>query len=204
MTYLVAHPAIVLARLGEHCVLVGLSLVIACLIAFPLGIAAARSRRFGDVILATLGVIYTIPSLALLAVLVPWLGLGAPTAIVALVIYAQMLLVRNIVAGLRGVDPALVEAATGLGLTSIQRLARVELPAAVPAIVAGLRVTTVSLVALATVASYIHAGGLGDLVFEGIHHDDPQMIVAGSVAAAALAFAADAALARLERTVRPA
>jgi osmoprotectant transport system permease protein len=202
MTYLITHPQLVATLTGEHIVLVAISLTIGLAIALPLGTFAAGSRRLGDFIVGTLGVAYTIPSLALLAFLVPVFGLGAPTAIIALVLYAQMILVRNIVAGLRGVDPALIEAATGLGLTRVQRLVRVEVPSAMPAIIGGVRIATVSLVALATVASYIHAGGLGDLVFEGLHRNDPQRVIAGSVCAAALALIADALLARAERIVR--
>jgi osmoprotectant transport system permease protein len=149
-----------------------------------------------------LGVIYTIPSLALLAFLVRVFGLGTLSAIIALVAYAQMILVRNIAAGLRAVDRAQLDAADGLGFTRRQRLLRVELPQALPTIVAGIRIATVSLIGVATVASYIHAGGLGDLLFEGIHQDYPQKIVAGSVAAAALAIAADLLLRRAERLVR--
>ncbi|MFN2459188.1 MAG: ABC transporter permease [Candidatus Velthaea sp.] len=202
MTYLVQHPAVVAARFGEHLVLTFASLAIALAIALPLGVLAARSPRAGGVTLAVLGVIYTIPSLALLAFLVRLMGLGTWTAIVALVAYAQMILVRNVAAGLRGVDPAQLDAATGLGFTPLQLLVRIEFPQALPVMVGGVRIATVSLIAVATVASFIHAGGLGDLLFDGIHQDDAQKIVAGSIASAALAIAADALLARAERLVR--
>lgn len=202
MSYLAHHPEAVAARLGEHLVLTFLSLGIALVIALPLGVVVARSRRFGALTLGVLGVIYTIPSLALLAFLVRLFGLGTPTAVVALVAYAQMILVRNVAAGLRSVDPAQVDAARGLGFTPLQRLVRIEFPQALPVIVGGIRIATVSLIAVATVASYIHAGGLGDLLFDGIHQDDPQKIVAGSVAAAALAIVADVALHRIELAVR--
>ena len=121
---------------------------------------------------------------------------------IALVIYAQMVLVRGVVAGLRGVDPALVDAARGLGLTPRQTLLRVEFPAALPVVLGGVRVATVSLVALATVAAWINAGGLGVLLFEGIGTNNPQKIVAGALAAALLAIAADAGLRGAERAVR--
>ncbi|GAC1403175.1 MAG: hypothetical protein NVSMB64_04370 [Candidatus Velthaea sp.] len=202
MNYLFRHPAFVAAKIGEHLVLTFGSLAIALLIALPLGVLVARSRRFGGLTLGILGVLYTIPSLALLAFLVRIFGLGTLTAIVALVTYAQMILVRNIAAGLRAIDPAQLDAAQGLGFTPLQRLLRVELPQALPAIIAGIRVATVSLIAVATVASFIHAGGLGDLLFEGIHQDDPQKIVAGSIAAGLLAICADALLHRAERLVR--
>ncbi len=199
MSYLLAHPDIVLARLGEHVALVATALAIALAIALPLGVLVARKPRAGSVAMAVLSAIYTIPSLALLAILVAAFGLGTPTAIVALVAYAQMLLVRNVAEGLRGVSPAAVDAARGLGFTSLQSLVRVELPLALPAIVGGVRIATVSLISIATVAAWIDAGGLGTLVFEGLHQDDPAKIVAGSLAAVALALAADLALRAVER-----
>ena len=202
MTYLFAHSSRVGGLVGQHVVLVGVSLAIALLIAVPLGVLATRNARAGGVILAVTGTIYTIPSLALLALLVAAIGLGPVTAIVALVAYAQMILVRGVVAGLGGVDAALVDAARGLGLTARQTLLRVEFPAALPVILGGVRVATVSLIALATVAAWINAGGLGVLLFEGIGTDNPDKIVAGALAAAALAIAADLLLRGAERAVR--
>ena len=202
MTYLLAHPERVASLLGQHVVLVAISLAVALVIALPLGVLAARNARAAAVILGVTGVIYTIPSLALLALLVAAIGLGQLTAIVALVAYAQMILVRGVVAGLRGVDPALVDAATGLGFTRRQTLLRVEFPAALPVVLGGVRVATVSLVALATVAAWINAGGLGVLLFEGINSDNPSKIFAGALAAAMLAIVADLALRAAERAVR--
>jgi osmoprotectant transport system permease protein len=202
MTYLFAHASRVAGLLGQHLVLVGVALAVALAIAVPLGVLATRNARAGAVILAITGTIYTIPSLALLALLVAAIGLGPLTAIIALVAYAQMILVRGVIAGLRGVDAALVEAARGLGLTARQTLLRVEFPAALPVILGGVRVATVSLVALATVAAWINAGGLGVLLFEGISSDNPDKIVAGALAAAALAIAADLLLRGAERAAR--
>jgi osmoprotectant transport system permease protein len=202
MTYLFAHLARVADLLGQHVVLVGVALIVALVIAVPLGVLATRNTRAGAVILGVTGVIYTIPSLALLAVLVTALGLGQTTAIVALVAYAQMILVRGVVAGLRGVDVALIDAARGIGFTPRQTLWRVEFPSALPVMLGGVRVATVSLVALATVAAWINAGGLGVLLFEGISTNNPDKIVAGALAAAALAIIADVALRGAERAVR--
>ena len=198
MIYLVAHAARVSALLGQHVVLVAVSLAIALVIALPLGTTAARHPRAGTLILATAGILYTIPSLALVAAI----GLGPSTAIVALVVYAQMILIRAVVAGLRGVDPALVDAARGMGLSARQTLLRVEFPAALPVMLAGVRVAAVTLVALATVAAWIDAGGLGVLLFEGILTQNDDKIVAGALAAAALAIVADLALRGCERAVR--
>lgn len=199
MNYLLLHPATVGARLGEHVVLVAVALAIALAVALPLGVLAARRPHTGAVVLGALGAIYTIPSLALLAILVALFGLGAPTAIVALVVYAQMILVRNIAAGLRGVAPAALDAADGLGYTPLQRLVQIEFPLALPAILGGVRIATVSLIAIATVAAWIDAGGLGALVFEGLHQNNPDKIVAGSLAAIALALGAELTLRALER-----
>ena len=199
MSFILAHPAIVAARLGEHVLLVVVSLAIALAIALPLGVLVARKPRAGGITLAILSAIYTIPSLALLAILVAVFGLGTPTAIVALVAYAQMLLVRNVAEGLRGVSPAAIDAARGLGVAPLAQLLRIELPLALPAIVGGIRIATVSLISIATVAAWIDAGGLGTLVFEGLHQDDPAKIVAGSLAAVVLALAADALLRLAER-----
>jgi osmoprotectant transport system permease protein len=199
MDYILRHPAIVGADLLQHLVLVVVSLAIALAIALPLGVLVARKPRAGAITIGVLSAIYTIPSLALLAILVAIFGLGTPTAIVALVAYAQMLLVRNIAEGLQGVSPAAVDAARGLGFTPLAQLLRVELPLALPAIVAGVRIATVSLISIATVAAWIDAGGLGTLIFEGLHQDDPPKIIAGSLAAVLLAVIADVALRAVER-----
>ena len=201
MNFIFNHPAIVATRFGEHLLLTFVSLAIALAIAFPLGVYAARRPRAGAITLGILNAIYTIPSLALLAILVAIFGLGMPTAVVALVAYAQMILVRNVAEGLRGVSPAALDAADGLGFTARERLLRIEIPLALPAIVGGIRIATVSLIGIATIAAWIDAGGLGTLVFEGLHQDDPNKIVAGSLAAVVLALAADAVLRVVERAV---
>jgi len=200
--YLVLHPTLVGGLLLQHLSLTFVSLGIALVIALPLGILATRRPRAGTAILAVLGAIYTIPSLALLALLVPLLGLGFTTAVTALVAYAQMILVRNVVAGLRSVDPAQREAAIGLGMTDAQTLFRIELPLAFPVILGGIRIALVSLIALASIAAWINAGGLGTLLFEGIQQDNPQKIIAGSIAAGGLAICADLILRALEQASR--
>ena len=199
MTYLQSHPGRVLALLGAHLELVALAIVVALAIALPLGIAATRSKRVSPLLLGTLGAIYTIPSLALLALLVQAVGLGPLPIFIALVAYAQFMLVRNVVAGIEGVDPAIVDAARGLGMSSRQSLFRVELPLAAPVILGGVRIAAIAMVALATLGGYVGAGGLGTLIFTGlaIHHNDE--IVAGSIAVSALAIGIDLALRIVER-----
>jgi osmoprotectant transport system permease protein len=202
MTYLLEHPALVGGLLLEHLSLTFTSLAIAIAIALPLGILVTRSDRIAGPVMGILGAIYTIPSLALLALLVPLEGLGFTTAVTALVAYAQMILVRNIAAGLRAVDPAQRDAARGLGMTAAQTFLRVEFPLALPVMLGGVRVALVSLIAIASIAAWINAGGLGTLLFQGIQQDNPQKIVAGSLAAGLLAICADLALRAIENAAR--
>jgi len=202
VSWLAGHPGELLALLGQHLALVGAALAAALALALPLGYWAAHRPALIQPIYGLFGAIYTIPSLALLALLVPVLGLGFWTAVVALAAYAQMILIRNTVEGFRGIAPAQIDAAAGLGMTRAQQLWRVELPLALPVLVGGVRIATVSLIAIASVAAWINAGGLGVLFFDGIHRNDVQKIVAGSVASAALAAIADTLLRGLERVVR--
>jgi osmoprotectant transport system permease protein len=183
----------------QHLELVAIAIAIASLIALPLGTLAARNDRVRGPLLAVLGAIYTLPSLALFGYLVPYFGLGLVTTEIALVAYAQMILVRNVTLGISGVPAPMREAALGLGMTSWQTYWRVEIPQALPVIVGGVRLATVATVSIATLAGKIDAGGLGALLFAGLDNDDPNRIVAGSVAAAALAIGADLALRGVER-----
>jgi len=199
VSYLIRHPLLVAHLTLQHLEIVGTSLFIALVFAIPIGIFAARRRRAAGPLLALLSIIYTIPSLALFALLIPLLGLGFWTAVAGLAAYAQMILVRNTSAALVGVDPAVVEAARGMGMSDAQVLWQVQRPLAMPVFVAGVRVATVSLIGIATIAAWINAGGLGVLVLDGIEHDYAAKAVAGALAAVALAFAADYVLRHLER-----
>ena len=201
MSFVLRHSGEIAWRTAEHVELVLIALVIACAIALPLGIYVARHRRLGDLLLGGLNVIYTIPSLALLALLVPLFGIGTTTALIALVAYALMILVRNVVAGIRGVPFALVDAARGLGMSPRQTLWRVEIPQALPIMLGGARLATITLIALATLASWVNAGGLGTLVLYGLQHDDPARALVGSAIAALLAIVSDTFLRALERRV---
>lgn len=202
MSYVLAHPGDVAWRLLEHLELTFGALAIALFIALPLGILAARDPRAKAVILSLFGTIYTLPSLAVFALLIPVFGLGYLTAVVALVAYAQMILVRNVAIGLEGVPAGMREAARGLGMSWAQSLWRVEFPQALPVVVGGIRIATISLIAIANLAAWINAGGLGVLLFAGIQRDEPDKIIAGSVASALLAIAADVTLRALERRAR--
>jgi osmoprotectant transport system permease protein len=149
-------------------------------------------------VLGVLGVLYTIPSLSLLVLLIPLLRLGYWPALVTLVAYAQLVLVRSVVVGISGVDPSVTEAARGMGMSGWQRLAQVELPLALPVMLAGLRVATLSTIAIATVAAFVNAGGLGTLLFDGVRSSNGDKIVAGALAVSLLAVAANLLLRRAE------
>lgn len=183
----------------QHLTLTLTALAISLALAVPLGILVARWRRGGDIILGMLGVLYTIPSLALLVLLIPFTGLGADTAVIVLVVYAQLVLVRNIAVGLRGVEPAVREAARGMGLNWWQQLLKVELPLALPVILAGVRVATLSIIAIATVAALVNAGGMGRLLFDGVTQSNRAKLYVGALGVGLLAISADQLLRLLER-----
>ncbi len=201
LDYLFEHWRRVLELAIDHLVLAGSVIAIALVIAVPLGVLTARIRPLTLPVFGLLSALYTVPSLAFLALLIPSVGIGRRNALVVLTAYAQIFLVRNIVAGLRGVDPATLEAARGLGLTPWQVFRQVRWPLALPVITAGVRTAFVTTISLATVAAWIGAGGLGTLLFTGLargKHGSSQ-ILAGTVAITALAILADLILRLLER-----
>jgi osmoprotectant transport system permease protein len=205
LDFLSAHRAEFLGLLLQHVVLVGASTAAAIVIGVPVGILAARRPRLGAPVVWLANVVQTIPSLAMFGFLLPLPlvgGLGARVAIVVLILYALLPIIRTTVAGIRGVDRALVEAGTALGMTPRQLLWRVELPLAVPGIVAGIRVAAVIGVGTATIAAAVGAGGLGEYIFRGLSMVDPTVILAGAVPAACLALAVDGALLLGERSLK--
>ncbi len=199
MTYLTAHLERVAALALEHLELVSAALAVALVLAVPLGLWAARRQDIAPWLLGVLGAIYTIPSLALLAVLVQWFGLGFTPIFIALVVYAQFMLARNVAAGITGVDRAQVDAAKGLGMSAFQVLRGIEFPQALPVVIGGVRIAAVAMISIATLGGYVGGVGLGVLIFNGLTLHQPQMIVAGSLAACALAVTVDGALRLAER-----
>lgn len=199
--YIINNPNVLLQLTWQQIGITLISLGIALIIALPLGVLIARFERLRGPVLGVLSVIYTIPSLALLVLLLPFTGLGAQTAIIALVAYAQIVLVRNTLLGLTSIDPAISEAARGMGMSNWQRLMRVELPLALPLIIAGVRIATLSIIGIGTIAAFISAGGLGTLLFQGVQTGQSNKIVAGSFAVALLAFIANQLLRAVERWV---
>jgi osmoprotectant transport system permease protein len=190
----------------EHLWLVGISTLIAVLIGIPLGILITRWPALNKPILGSANVIQTVPSLALFGFLLPapWFGERADRmAILALTLYALLPLIRNTYAGIKGVDPAVVEAGRGMGMTDRQLLFQVQLPLALGVIIAGIRVATVISVGLATIAAAIGAGGLGEYIFRGLAMVSNQVILAGAIPAAILALLADVGFGLLEKSLAP-
>jgi len=190
----------------EHIWLVGISILLAVAVGIPLGILITRWPAANKPVLGTANIIQTIPSLALFGFLLPapWIGARADRlAIFALTLYALLPLIRNTYAGIRAVDPAIVEAGRGMGLTDRQLLFQVELPLALGVIIAGIRVATVLLIGLATIAAAIGAGGLGEYIFRGLAMVNNAVILAGAIPAAAMALLADASLGWLQRRLTP-
>ncbi len=186
----------------EHLWLTGFAMLFAIAIAVPTGIALTRSPRWARPVIGAANILQTIPSLALFGFLLPlpWLGeRAARVAIVALTAYALLPILRNTYAGIQGIDPSVIFVARALGLTSTQRLFKVELPLAASFILAGIRTATVTCVGIATIAAAVGAGGLGELIFRGVASVDNRLILAGAIPAAALALLLDAALGLFEK-----
>jgi len=187
--------------LGQHVSLVVLSTAIATGLGLPLGILAARHPAWRRPVLGVANVFQTVPSLALFGLLIPLFGIGAWTAITALVVYALLPIVRNTYAGIAGVDPVVREAGRGMGMSEGELLRLVELPLAAGVILAGVRIATVVSVGIATIAAAIGAGGLGVYIFRGVATVDDTLILAGAIPTALLALLADALLGLVERSL---
>jgi len=193
-----------LSRLmGEHLLLVGVSLLAAVLVAIPLGVLAARRPRLGIGVLGAVGIVQTVPTLALLVFMIPLFGIGTIPALAALFVYSLLPIVRNTHAGLMGIPGALRESAEALGLPPRTRLWRIELPLAAPSIMAGVKSAAVINVGTATLGALIGAGGLGQPIFTGIRLDDLGLILQGAVPASLLALAVQALFGLVERLVVP-
>ncbi len=204
--FLALNRGEILEAVLQHMYLVGIAMLLAVLLGVPLGILLTRRPALEKAVLGSANVIQTIPSLALFGFLLPapWIGARADRlAILALMLYALLPLIRNTYAGIKGVDRAVVEAGRGMGMTDGQLLWQVELPLALGTIIAGIRVATVISIGLATIAAAIGAGGLGEYIFRGLAMVNNQLILAGAIPAAALALAADLILGWLEKGLTP-
>jgi osmoprotectant transport system permease protein len=197
------HLGVIRHAVWQHTFLSGVAVGLGLIIAVPLAVVAYRRRWTEGPILGVTGAIYTIPSLALLGFLIPITGLGTTTAEIALVGYTLLILVRNVLAGLDAVPPDVHEAAEGMGYTTSGELLRIDLPLAVPAIMAGVRIATVTTIGLVTVTALIGAGGLGQLIVRGLNDNFKTQIVLGAALSVVLAAVADAVLLTVQRLVTP-
>lgn len=194
LSYMAQHADLFARACAQHLHLLAVTMVASCALAALITLACIRHRRLGDAVVEALGAFYSIPSLALFALLIPLTGLGSTSAVIVMVVYNQFMLVRNALEGLRGVDPSVLEAARGMGMSETQVLLTVRLPLAMPAIIAGLRLACVSTVGIATVAATINAGGLGAVLFSGLRTMNIDKILGGTICCAAIALALDTCL----------
>jgi len=203
LRYWADYHSKILTCFGQHLLITALVLVASVLLAAVLTIVLLPHRRASQLVVNLLGALYSIPSLALFALMIPLLGLGLGPALVVLVLYNQFLLVRNFVDGFNQVDPALVEAATGLGMTPLQVLTQVRFPLAFPVLAAGLRLALISTIGITTIAAVVGAGGVGTILFEGLQSQDPVKLIWGTLLVGGLAVAANVAMGALERRSQP-
>jgi osmoprotectant transport system permease protein len=199
LSFISHHWEKLLEQTGQHIALTLASILLAVMVGVPAGILISRKRNWSPTILGIAGIMQTIPSLALLGLLIPLLGIGPKPAIAALFLYGLLPIIRNTYTGIINVDPEISEAAKGLGMSDRQLLLKVELPLAMPVILAGIRIATVINVGVATLAAYIAAGGLGEFIFGGISLNNPTMMLAGAIPAALLALLFDFLLSRLQK-----
>jgi len=204
MGYIFNNLGIIWELLLEHLQMTFLTLIIATLVALPLALLITRFRWLNVPVLGTLGILYTVPSLALIILLVPFFGLSARSVIVAMVIYTQVILVRSLAVGLQSIKPAVLEAARGMGMNPWQRWWQVQVPLILPIFLAGLRIAAIVAIAIATIGAKFGAGGLGTLLFDGIAQGRNDKIWAGAIVVSLLAFAMNGAILSLEWATSPA
>ena len=187
----------------EHIYLSFVALAIGIAIALPLGILIARHRKYAEPVIGVTAVFQTIPSLALFGFLVPLMGIGSNTALIALIIYALLPILRNTYTGLTSVDSSIIEAGRGMGMTTTQILKQIEFPLALPFIMAGIRTATVLTVGIATLATFVGAGGLGDVIYRGLQSYNNSLVLAGALPVALLAISFDLLLKWVEKKATP-
>ncbi|HHX36486.1 MAG TPA: ABC transporter permease [Clostridiaceae bacterium] len=203
MAILEQYGSDLLVKSGEHLYISLLGLLLGIIVAVPLGVLITRTPKIANLVVGLASILQTVPSLALLAIMIPFMGVGKPPAIMAMFIYSLLPILRNTYLGITGVDPSLIDAAKGMGMTNFQILMKVELPLGFPVIMAGIRLSGVYVVAWTTLASYIGAGGLGDLIFSGLNNYVPPLIIASTIPITLMALLLDFLLGLLERALTP-
>lgn len=209
LNFIAGNWMVILGLAGAHLSIVIVAVGFAILTGVPIGIAITQNKRIASVILYVASIIVTIPSIALFGLMIPILskigqGIGWLPAVIAILLYSQLPIIRNTYTAITNVDPALREAAIGMGMTPMQRLMRLEIPIALPVIMAGVRTAVVMNIGVAAIAAYIGAGGLGVLIARGISQSDPRQLIAGAVAVSILAIVADWSLLKLQKRLTPA
>lgn len=190
-------------KIGEHLSISLTALLIGSLIAIPLGILVSRNKKVSNIVIGITSVLQTIPSLALLAIMVPIFGVGRTPAILALVVYSLLPILRNTVLGLEGVDENIMDAAKGMGMSTLQQIRKVELPLAMPVIISGVRLSGTYVLAWATIASYIGAGGMGDFIFAGLNNYNITLILVGTLSITFLTLIVDYIFGKVEVRLTP-
>ncbi|CTQ50497.1 ABC transporter permease [Jannaschia donghaensis] len=208
LSYIFDNLGLIGERTLEHIAIVVVAVGLAILTGVPLGIAITQNQRAADIVLYVAAIIITVPSIALFGVMIPILsvigqGIGYLPAVIAVLLYSQLPIIRNTYTAISNVDPALREAAKGVGMTPFQRLRQVEIPLAVPVIMAGVRTAVVMNIGVAAIAAYIGAGGLGTFISRGISQTDPRQLITGALAVSVLAVAADFGLLWLQKKLTP-
>jgi len=203
LAYFVKNQALILKLTLEHIEITVVAVSISTLIGVVIGILITRFRRAATPVIGIAGILYTIPSLALFGMLIPFIGIGLKPTLIALILYSQLALIRNTFVGITHIDPSIREAGRGMGMSSWQFLRMVELPVALPVIMAGIRTAAVMNIGTATIAAYIGAGGLGWLIFRGIASVNTEQIVAGALPVTLLAIGVDYLFVLLERYLTP-
>lgn len=203
MSFLQTNGVELLSKIGEHFFISFVALLLGTLVAVPLGIALTRSEKLSQYVISFVSILQTVPSLALLALMIPLFGVGKLPAIVALFIYSLLPILRNTYIGILGVRSDIVDAAKGMGMTSQQQIWKVKVPLPAPVIMSGIRLAGVYVIAWATLASYIGAGGLGDYIFNGLNVYDQEMIIWGTIPVTILALLTDFLLGKVEILVTP-
>lgn len=198
MEFFALHGNELLFKTWEHLYISLAAILLGIIVAVPLGIILSKVPKFADRFISFVGILQTIPSLAILAFFIPFLGVGKVPAIFALFFYSLLPILRNTYIGVRDVDKGVVEAGKGMGMSSWQSIIKMELPLSLPVIMAGIRLSTVYLIGWATLAAFIGGGGLGDFIFDGLNLYQPSLILAGTIPATILALIADRSLALLE------
>ena len=201
--FLQEYGSQLLSKAVEHFYISMFSLLLAIVVAVPLGILLSKTQRTANVVLTVAGVLQTIPTLAVLAIMIPIFGVGKTPAIVALFIYVLLPILNNTIIGIQNIDSNLREAGRSMGMTNFQLMKDVELPLALPLILSGIRLSSVYVISWATLASYVGAGGLGDFIFNGLALFEPSMIITATILVTAIALIVDYVLSLIEKWVVP-